>query len=117
MISKLLYYGKDRDQAISRMKRALNEYRISGVTTNIEFHKTVLDHPEFIAGRLSTHFIDDHFDAADEPLQKTEETLAVAAAMVEHNARNKLSVSSVKKTPLSAWKTSWRPGNSEPDDL
>jgi acetyl-CoA carboxylase biotin carboxylase subunit len=104
-------YGKDRSQAIGRMKRALNEYRISGVTTNIEFHKTVLDHPEFVAGHLSTHFIDDHFEAADGRHEKTEETLAVAAAMVEHNARNKLSVSSVKKTPVSAWKTSWRPGS------
>ena len=117
MISKLLSYGKDRGQAIGRMKRALNEYRISGVTTNIEFHKTVLDHPEFVAGNLSTHFIDDHFEAADGQYQKTEETLAVAAAMVEHNARNKLSLSNMKKTPVSAWKTSWRPGNSEPDDL
>jgi acetyl-CoA carboxylase biotin carboxylase subunit len=116
MISKLLSHGKDRDQAIGRMKRALNEYRISGVTTNIEFHKAILNHPEFVAGRLSTHFIDDHYKAAAAEHEPFEEAVAVAAALVEHNARNKLSVSNIKKNPLSAWKTSWRPGNSEPNE-
>ena len=112
MISKLLTHGKDRKQAIERMKRALTEYRISGVTTNIEFHKCIIDHPEFVKGHLSTHFIDDFYkDDADQP-DHIAEAAAVAAALYEHNARNKLSASPLKKTRVSPWKISNRPGES-----
>lgn len=110
MISKLLTHGKDRKQAIERMKRALEEYRISGVTTNIEFHKTILNHPEFVAGHLSTHFIDDYYVDESEKADHIEQAAAVAAALYEHNARNKLSVSPLKKTRVSVWKMSNRPG-------
>jgi len=57
MISKLIAWGKDRQEAITRMRRALFEYIISGVKTNIDFHKAVLENPRFIDGDLSTHFI------------------------------------------------------------
>jgi len=57
MISKLIAWGKDRQEAITRMRRALYEYIISGVKTNINFHKAVLENPRFVAGDLSTHFI------------------------------------------------------------
>ncbi|MEE9554631.1 MAG: acetyl-CoA carboxylase biotin carboxylase subunit [candidate division Zixibacteria bacterium] len=112
MISKLLTHGKDRKQAIERMKRALEEYRISGVTTNIEFHKTILDHPEFVKGHLSTHFIDDYYKDEGEKADHIEQAAAVVAALYEHNARNKLTVSPLTKTRISAWKMSNRPGES-----
>ena len=57
MISKLIAWGKDRQEAITRMRRALYEYIISGVKTNIDFHKAVLENPRFVDGDLSTHFI------------------------------------------------------------
>lgn len=57
MISKLIAWGKDRQEAITRMRRALYEYIISGVKTNIDFHKAVLENPRFVEGDLSTHFI------------------------------------------------------------
>jgi pyruvate carboxylase subunit A len=57
MISKLIAWGKDRREAITRMRRALYEYIISGVKTNINFHKAVLENPRFVKGDLSTHFI------------------------------------------------------------
>ncbi len=110
MISKLLAHGRDRAQAIARMKRALHEYRISGVATNIEFHKVIMNHPEFVKGHLSTHFIDDHYKTAVKQPGHLEEAAAVAAALYEHNARNKLSVSPLRKTRISAWKISSRPG-------
>jgi len=111
MISKLLSYGKDRKQAIERMLRGLAEYRISGVETNIEFHKDILVHPEFAAGNLSTHFINEYYKPAEEPLSEIEEAAAVAAALTEHEARNKLTLSPLKKNITSPWKTSWRPGS------
>jgi pyruvate carboxylase subunit A len=58
MISKLVAWGRDRSEAILRMRRALYEYIIVGVTTNIPFHKAVMENPRFVAGDLSTHFID-----------------------------------------------------------
>lgn len=58
MISKLIAWGRDRNEAISRMQRALYEYIILGVATNIPFHKAVMENPRFVAGELTTHFID-----------------------------------------------------------
>ncbi|MBN2110578.1 MAG: acetyl-CoA carboxylase biotin carboxylase subunit [Methanosarcinaceae archaeon] len=60
MISKLCAWGQTRDEAIDRMRRALYEYVVVGVTTNIPFHKAVLRNEAFRAGKLTTHFIDDH---------------------------------------------------------
>jgi len=57
MISKLIAWGRDRDEAITRMRRALYEYIILGVKTNIPFHKAVMENQTFISGELGTHFI------------------------------------------------------------
>lgn len=60
LISKLTVWGRDRMEAIERMKRALYEYIIVGVTTNIPFHRAVMNNEYFRRGELTTHFIDDH---------------------------------------------------------
>ncbi len=60
LISKLTVWGRDRDEAIARMKRALYEYIIVGVITNIPFHKAVMNNEYFKRGELTTHFIEDH---------------------------------------------------------
>lgn len=60
LISKLTVWGRDRNEAIARMKRALYEYIIVGVTTNIPFHKAVMNNEYFQRGELTTHFIEDH---------------------------------------------------------
>ncbi len=60
MISKLCAWGQTREEAIDRMNRALYEYVVVGVTTNIPFHKAVLQHQAFREGELTTHFIDEH---------------------------------------------------------
>jgi acetyl/propionyl-CoA carboxylase alpha subunit len=58
MISKLIAWGESREEAIARMRRALDEYRIEGVRTTIPFHRRVMRHPAFIAGDLDTSFIE-----------------------------------------------------------
>jgi propionyl-CoA carboxylase alpha chain len=76
MIAKLITYGSDRDQAIGRMRDALNEFYIRGVSHNISFLGALINHPRFAAGQLSTNLIaqeyPDGFDAAyvvhDDPL-------------------------------------------------
>jgi len=57
MISKLVAWGRNRDEAIQRMRRALYEYVIVGVKTNIPFHKAVMENKRFQSGDLGTHFI------------------------------------------------------------
>lgn len=66
MISKLIAWGRDRNEAISRMRRALYEYIIAGVRTNIAFHKAVMENPRFINGELSTHFIESETSLLDD---------------------------------------------------
>lgn len=60
MISKLVTWGRTRDDSIARMKRALSEYIILGVKTTIPFHKAILRNPNFISSDLNTHFIDQY---------------------------------------------------------
>ncbi|MFQ5740565.1 MAG: acetyl-CoA carboxylase biotin carboxylase subunit [Acidobacteriota bacterium] len=60
LISKLVAHGQDRSQAICRMRRALGEYKISGVRTTIPFFEALLAHPAFLRGDLHTHFIEEH---------------------------------------------------------
>ncbi len=58
MISKLVVWGRDRDEAIIRMRRALYEYIIVGVKTNIPFHKAVMENERFVKGDLATRFLE-----------------------------------------------------------
>ncbi len=58
MISKLVSWGKDRHEAVERMRRALYEYVIVGVKTNIPFHMAVMENPRYMEGKLDTGFLD-----------------------------------------------------------
>ena len=61
MIAKLIVKGKTREEAIQRMKRALQEFLIEGVDTTIPFHLRVLDNEDFKKGTIYTNFIETHF--------------------------------------------------------
>jgi propionyl-CoA carboxylase alpha chain len=61
MIAKLCSYGKTRDQAIERMRRALDEFYVRGVSHNVPFLAALMAHPRFVAGRLTTNFIAEEF--------------------------------------------------------
>jgi pyruvate carboxylase subunit A len=58
MIAKLIVWGRNRNEALARMKRALFEYVIVGTKTNTPFHKAVMENPRFMKGELGTHFIE-----------------------------------------------------------
>jgi acetyl-CoA carboxylase, biotin carboxylase subunit len=58
MIAKLVVKGRDRAEAIGRMKRALEMFVIEGIKTSIPLHRRILAHPDFAAGKLDTHFIE-----------------------------------------------------------
>jgi acetyl-CoA carboxylase, biotin carboxylase subunit len=57
LVAKLIAYGSDRAQAIARMRRALDMFVVEGIQTSIPLHRKILDHPDFIAGRLDTGFL------------------------------------------------------------
>ena len=59
MIAKLIAHGNNRDEALNRMRRALQEMQVSGIKTNINFHLKIIDHPTFRKGNISTNFIDE----------------------------------------------------------
>ncbi len=58
MIGKLIAWGKDRDEAISRVERALNELIITGINTNIDFHTEILKNDKFLENKIDTSFIE-----------------------------------------------------------
>lgn len=60
MISKLVAWGTNRGEAIARMARALDEYHVGGIETNLPFHRRVMRHPEFRSGVYDTGFIERH---------------------------------------------------------
>ncbi|MEO0356400.1 MAG: ATP-grasp domain-containing protein, partial [Cyanobacteria bacterium P01_A01_bin.3] len=60
LIGKLIVWGPDRESAILRMKRALGEFAITGVSTTIGFHQRILENPAFLAAEVYTNFIQEH---------------------------------------------------------
>jgi len=86
MIAKLIVWGETRAQAILRMRRALEEYRIVGVRTNIPFHQTLMDSHRFMGGQFDTRFVEERFsmEAASEMDEAQAEIAAILATLVAH---------------------------------
>lgn len=91
IIAKVITWGGDRAEAISRMSRALGEYRIAGVVTTIPFHLSVMANPRFMRGEVTTRFIDEELDRAGiiPGVDEAEMCLAAAvtAALTAHAGR------------------------------
>jgi acetyl-CoA carboxylase biotin carboxylase subunit len=84
LISKLSVWAPTRERAIARMRRALSEYVVTGIRTNLAFHEKLFSHPEFAAGRYDTGFIDRHKDDLLGHLHVTDgrrDAVAVAVAV------------------------------------
>lgn len=78
MIAKLITYGKDREEAIQRMIRAIDEYEITGIQTTLSFGKFVMQHEAFRSGKFDTHFVSNYFNA-DSLKNDTEDEALMAA--------------------------------------
>ena len=81
LLAKVIAYGRDRIEAIARMRRALEEMRVSGVPTSLAFHRSALFHQDFVTGRYDTGFIE-HWDARIAPELSAGATSAAALAAV-----------------------------------
>ncbi len=87
LIAKLITWGINRKEAIERMKRALYEYRITGILTSISFLKRIMDTPDFIRGEYDTHFIENNKDilmSKDKDYQTEYEDIALIAAIFDY---------------------------------
>lgn len=110
MVAKLIVWGENRAEAILRMRRALNEYRISGFKTSIPFHQEIMDSTEFIWGTFDTGFLDRRrLVAKNEPDLTQARTAAVAAALVAHEAgRRAVNIGGPESSDTSPWKQAGR---------
>ena len=87
MLAKVICSGSNREEARIRLVEALNGYHIEGVSTNVDFVNAVLNHPEFVGARLSTDFIDTHFQGHRPKSCEKPEHLhmaALAATLIYH---------------------------------
>ncbi len=105
MLSKLITWGRDRNEALSRMESALRNYRIQGVRTIIPFLIAVMNHPEFRYGYFDTGFIQHTFDmeVLDKIKEEQEEIIAAIAAFGYRMTR-KDKVTTSEKPKISKWK-------------
>lgn len=86
LIAKLIVWGETRGQAILRMRRALEEFRIVGVRTNIPFHQTLMDSHRFMGGQYDTRFVEERFSMQDIENDKASqpEIAALVATLITH---------------------------------
>ncbi len=92
MVAKLIVHGTDRLDAIERMRFALNEFVVRGISTNIPFQAALLQHPDFIAGNFDTGFIAKHYPKGFTPEHVKHEDPAfpiALAAYVRRKARGR----------------------------
>jgi acetyl-CoA carboxylase biotin carboxylase subunit len=111
LISKLSVWAPTRDRAIQRMRRALSEYVVTGIRTNLAFHEKLFAHPEFAAGRYDTGFIDQNKEELLGPLvtqnperrAATAAAIAAAAARMERATGNTQASAAERGSSLSPW--------------
>jgi acetyl-CoA carboxylase biotin carboxylase subunit len=112
MLAKLIAWGETRGEAILRMRRALSEYKIMGLKTNLPFHQKLLDSTRFIAGRYDTQFVEQlmNIQGDDHELRPERvEAAAIVATLVEHQARRQaLQFTAANNRQPSNWKWSDR---------
>ncbi len=117
MLAKLIVHAPDRPAAIARMRRALDEYFIGGVKTNLPLFRRILEHPDFAAGRIDTGFLDRllaEAPARETTMSELAEIAAISAAlfaataMPQKNGRNSGKPAIENVSSGSSWKRTAR---------
>jgi acetyl-CoA carboxylase biotin carboxylase subunit len=118
LLAKLIGYGSNRRQTIMRLRRALHEYFVGGIKTNISLFRRILKNPDFIAGKLDTGFLDRLLANPEaDPVKKEHPEIAAIAAGVfaaleqATASRNGASGGSAPERPkngASSWKQAGR---------
>ncbi len=113
LLSKLVAWGANRDEAVERMRRAVREYTVVGIKTNLGFFRRILDHPDFIAANFDTGFID-RLVAARQPAvahpeaSQGERLAAMIAAFLHQRGQQDRTASALPAQPASVWKSAGR---------
>jgi acetyl-CoA carboxylase biotin carboxylase subunit len=107
LISKLVAWGADRAEAIARMRRAVSEYAVLGITTTLPFFDRVLRHPAFVSGDIDTGFIERHLaELGPAPSDEVRDIAVVAAAVRALRER-----SAARAEPSAPAGSAWRRGD------
>ncbi len=109
MISKLIVWATNRSYALERMRRVLYEYKITGVKTNIDYLRRIMDNQEFVKGNYTTHFIDDNTKKlqGDNEREDEIEDMAIIAAYIDYIVNNNdlpASTTSADNRPINRWR-------------
>ena len=89
MIAKLITFGKDREEAIQRMLRAIEEYKIVGIETTLDFCAYVLKHDAFVSGKFDTNFVQKYFSPDKLGAKQNQDNLEIAALLAGYLINNK----------------------------
>lgn len=83
MVGKLIAWGHTRDEAIRRLRRALDEFTLTGIKTNIPLHKAIIDHPTFLDGTYTTQFIEKDFKEMNDVFIHLDDRVFLISAAIE----------------------------------
>lgn len=109
MIAKLITYGKNRNEAIDKMIRAIDEFKISGIETTLQFCKFVMKHEAFLSGNFDTRFIGLYFTPEKLDEMQNEEEEMIAAVLASYLLNNKKIVnSSASMVEVALQESSWK---------
>jgi len=102
MLAKLIVHGIDREDAIKRMIKAIEEYRVKGVETTLPFGRYVLSHSSFISGNYDTHFVKNYFVSENMATKDEKELAVILAAKFIQEESDKKKVGA-QSPPVSTW--------------
>jgi acetyl-CoA carboxylase biotin carboxylase subunit len=109
LLAKLVCYGETRPSALLRMRRALEEYRIMGLKTNIPFHQNLLNSIRFMSGSFDTTFVEERFSLAQDECELEPEIAAILATLVAHREHQQAQIAQHNDSHTSSpWKWSFR---------
>jgi acetyl-CoA carboxylase biotin carboxylase subunit len=115
ILGKLIAWGMDRGEAIARLRRALEEYYVSGINTNLSLFRRILADSGFQRGEIHTRWLDEwlkasHRSAAEGPAGTAAEDAALVAALLWHLKQNRASgaIAQRGEHPVSGWKLEGR---------
>jgi acetyl-CoA carboxylase biotin carboxylase subunit len=107
LLAKLIVHAENREAAIQRMQSALKEFIVHGVVTNIDFLQTVLVHPDFIEGKVTTRWVEQALESGSllpNPQQQSPSLHIIAAALADTIIVNRKSSIANESDPYSPWK-------------
>ena len=93
MLFKVISWGETREEARHNLIHALNRFEVEGVITNMNFANSILNHPKFIKGEMTTKFVDEHYEDGQtrvEPSKEQLDAMVIASTIVFHNRQKQV---------------------------